>query len=57
MGCWCARRTRRHHGEHDRPAPSPSHVEALARRLEALEREAAGIRTELELLATRPEHA
>ncbi len=55
MGCWCARRPRRHRGGSGRPAPPPSHVEALVRHLEALEREVAGVRAELERLTTHPE--
>lgn len=54
MGCWCARRPRRHRGGSERPTPPPSHVEALVRHLEALEHEVAGVRAELERL-THPE--
>ncbi len=55
MGCWCARRPRRHRGGAGRPIPPPSHVEALVQHLEGLEREVAGVRAELERLTTHPE--
>ncbi|HQU25502.1 MAG TPA: hypothetical protein PLS29_00575 [Acidimicrobiales bacterium] len=55
MGCWCARRPHRQRGGRGRATAAPSRVEGLVRHLEALEREVAGVRAELERLTSHPE--